>query len=667
MDLADLEGFYRLRDLQRAAEVKERIQRAVHPELYVDEEEQISVGGPMILDHERGANDPINAIDPIDPVEALSRAHPTVAVAEDAGRSRSSAPRSPSMGALHKLAEQNRMQGPHLHQGFGPSGSASMAGGFTNFLQLAPSVVADSEAGTDAISTRDYISRLQLSLAEAREEEMDRGDDNLSTKTQDSKQTEKSYVKDSGKPVEREVRSASQPSSASGRPMGTSPVSFETSQKSRHHHTVKGLDDLDAFMFPGRYAGANGHAIDSPGMDEDDPLVKEVVKSIQAGKEDGLPRASLAPSIGPSETFLPGAASDASVRPLRGSVSFPFGKASATSAAASPSTVEELVEDEATSEIRSTSTNYGRSSLDKGHPAPQFGTAIKRDTPMNTVTRGHTLFLMQELLRKQRQEALNLQRGRAQQQKTGSPRDEADVIVNDGRSPPRRAIAANQEEAAIDAAGAQRPISVRLNTASTDKTPKGMTELERLAGMEEQSSLRQGTASALGGAGESESIGWPMLDEHAVPLPQVNEEEEIALTEEADGQRQAIPSPLSPRYENTVSLSPANATAGQSKQMLDEDKAPNLLRPSHLTNQQVRADASRAARKRHDRIQGIGARNEAVKMILKGAWKLMEETTAAFEDSTGNDGMERLHENDFLRIAREAVRECVAEKPARNG
>ena len=661
MDLADLEGFYRLRDLQRAAEVKDRIQRAVHPELYADEEEQKPVGGQMPLEQEGGANGPI------DPIEALSRAHPTVAVAEDAGRSRSSVPRSPSMEALRKLAEQNRTQGSHLQQGFGPSSGASLAGGFTNFLQLAPSVVADSEADTDAISTRDYISRLQLSMVEAREEEREQGDDNLSTKTQDSKQTEKSYVKDNGKPVDREVRSASQPSSTSGRPMGTSSTSLESSQKSRQHHTVKGLDDLDAFMFPGRYAGAKGHAIDSPGMDEDDPLVKEVVKSIQAGKEDGLPRASLAPSIGPSETFLPGAASDASVRPLRGSVSFPFGKAGATSAAASPSTVEELGEDEATSEIRSTSTNYGRASLDKGHPAPQFGTAIKRDTPMNTVTRGHTLFLMQELLRKQRQEALNMQRGRAQQQQSGSRRDEAPVvIVNDGGSPQRRAIAANQEEAAPDVLGAQRPISVRLNTASTDKTPKGMTELERLARMEGQSSLRQGTASTLGGAEESESIGGLMLDEHVVPLPQVNEEEEIALTE-GDGQGQAIPSPLSPRYENTVSLSPANATAGQSKRTLDEDKVPNLLRPSHLTNQQARADASRAARKRHDRIQGIGARNEAVKMILKGAWKLMEETTAAFEDSTGNDGMERLQENDFLRIAREAVRECMAEKPPRNG
>lgn len=95
----------------------------------------------------------------------------------------------------------------------------------------------------------------------------------------------------------------------------------------------------------------------------------------------------------------------------------------------------------------------------------------------------------------------------------------------------------------------------------------------------------------------------------------------------------------------------------------DKAKTRNVLDVQQNTaHQQDRANAARLAKRRREYAQGIKARNESVKMILKGAWRLMDETAAAMEGSHASDGVERMGESEFLRLAREAVREGLQEK-----
>lgn len=85
-------------------------------------------------------------------------------------------------------------------------------------------------------------------------------------------------------------------------------------------------------------------------------------------------------------------------------------------------------------------------------------------------------------------------------------------------------------------------------------------------------------------------------------------------------------------------------------------------REATITTQQAHHESIRIGQRQRDYADRIKKRNESIKMIIKGAWKLMDDRSSSNNDSNGDAGLERMNENDFLRIAREAVRECVDER-----
>ncbi|MCO5589858.1 hypothetical protein L7F22_043827 [Adiantum nelumboides] len=87
-------------------------------------------------------------------------------------------------------------------------------------------------------------------------------------------------------------------------------------------------------------------------------------------------------------------------------------------------------------------------------------------------------------------------------------------------------------------------------------------------------------------------------------------------------------------------------------------------REATITTQQAHKESVRIGQRQRDYAVKIKNRNESIKMIIKGAWKLMDERSSSniSDDSNGDSGLERMNENDFLRLAREAVRECVDER-----
>lgn len=87
-------------------------------------------------------------------------------------------------------------------------------------------------------------------------------------------------------------------------------------------------------------------------------------------------------------------------------------------------------------------------------------------------------------------------------------------------------------------------------------------------------------------------------------------------------------------------------------------------REATITTQQAHKESLRIGQRQRDYADRIKKRNESIKMIIKGAWKLMDDRSSndSAEEQNGDVGLERMNENDFLRLAREAVRECVDER-----
>ncbi|PWN34244.1 uncharacterized protein FA14DRAFT_156911 [Meira miltonrushii] len=87
-------------------------------------------------------------------------------------------------------------------------------------------------------------------------------------------------------------------------------------------------------------------------------------------------------------------------------------------------------------------------------------------------------------------------------------------------------------------------------------------------------------------------------------------------------------------------------------------------REATITTQQAHNESVRIGQRQRDYAVRIKKRNESIKMIIKGAWKLMDDRSSGnnSDDSNGDVGLEMMNENDFLRLAREAVRECVEER-----
>lgn len=87
-------------------------------------------------------------------------------------------------------------------------------------------------------------------------------------------------------------------------------------------------------------------------------------------------------------------------------------------------------------------------------------------------------------------------------------------------------------------------------------------------------------------------------------------------------------------------------------------------REATISTQQAHKESVRIGQRQRDYAVRIKKRNKSIKMIIKGAWKLMDDRSFGnhSDDSNGDTGLEMMNENDFLRLAREAVRECVEER-----
>lgn len=819
MDLKDLEDFYRNRDLQRSLEQRERIQRASYPELFVDYKTRENAFGLPGLENTSQAKTAGDLkAGQRDPITALAFAEPAVAVAGSHAHNPSGrplVPRHASMDTLRKLVEQSAtgsdtgatpemLRRRQAAQGIStskPSEEGSKAGKHNNFLNLAPSVMSDSDVG-DEMETRSMSLNVPPSVAEELEEEEDIGADEQGQKQDepgDDGQHDEGYDFDDGKSVigNDAVDQAGRPSLLRRR------LDSRPSEPGSANGLLRGQTDLDKFMFPGLIKPSKRPALDSPHASESDPLVKEVAESfrtnshgrILAGDQARNARGEIN-SVAPSDTFLPGAASDASMMPLTGSLtgnsSLQRRGSDGGSSVVHLRDGESIAVGDRASEIRSTDTDLGLGDEDKGAawptstrptiraglqegrwpkgagpgpgslepPREQQGPRQLRASPSAV----HTAHLMQEHLKQQRQQALQVQRERIQAQrneKKGAKEREASYDDRlhgqdpDGISQSIPTEAEGEEEEArrrkshMDLSLAHGELNGQEDHAlgneaerssdqnwSAEHMPTRSTQANGRV-VEEDRDADQTREAADDGTDVVEGESRPevaSLAEDAVqrqedlelqePLPLLEGQEPAdEVAEGADFReitRSSSSSELTIDESSAIlpnesmrqpgegafdaSNTPTHAQAALSPSKRDM-QLPSLLgtvaekedegerrrendlsalahpqqtaldrqakgRPSSRQQLQVpkatnsQSGNAEQARRRREAMRVLQSRNEAAKSILKGAYRLMDEVAIAVSidapagSASADAGGSRVSETEFLRLAREAFREC---------
>jgi hypothetical protein len=589
LSLGELERHYRSHDLSQYADSRDQRLARRH-----------SGAGLLPGIHEDGNEDARLQ----DPIEALALAETQVAVADDDKADKKQVvPRSASMDTLRKLAESNLAdsplkRNPAMWTSGSDADSSSRAGGFRNFLQMAPSVASDSEAGFEAASTTGIS---MVKLPETVEEDQEAIEAASVTTQHDVMDT-------------------------SDQPQLDSPM---PSSQTKPSDGLRGFKDADPADFS--RGGHGAHALDSPNDNEDeDPLMQQLKASILTGRNS---RAKATPSPLSSQpisgSFLPGAASDASMIALKSRVNDPttglakFGAGRASS--------------DTSIEVNSTSTDW-----DRGKPAPhRYSSLLDAGHPSQRITVSRNPAIDQHI-RQQKAEALQQHRKRIEQ-----ARQESNEV--------------QQKEHEQVVSRDERPTADRQKTSTTVRDLRGLP-------------FADGQISLGGSIGTDTGLGRKALSDTSLAAAKAEDYDDGTLP------------PLPVAHEEAVSVSPANATIGKSSAEgpvrdfanrdgrarglpgVSDDHLPpathrtNLPSAAQVSSQQARADATMHAKRRREYAQGIKRRNESVKMVMKGAWRLMDETAAAFDGSHASDGVERLDESEFLRLAREAVRECIAEK-----
>ncbi|CAO1638456.1 unnamed protein product [Sympodiomycopsis kandeliae] len=684
--------------------------------------------------------DPIEALAQADPSLAFNAGDD-----DNKERSHSGWPHSGvSMDTLRKLAEENRLSGPGItsKDAKGKPGQKSeetstsgksKSGGFKNFLQLAPSTVyTDAELEEQPDDEDDTPPPAPSEAAnppspvpEDQEREMDDPEASYETEKPEHGSVHSLDYHEPGKQGEEEeaasdnfsIQEDRSDGTASDADLGQKPQDQSNDRKSKPSETgevnneVASPDlkhsnnsasspkrkdttcqddfDMNAFMFPlqAEEKRRKGAHLDSPGLDDNDPAAREVF-TMMNGQRKGAHNWQGPPSTNnqysASETFLPGAASDASVRPLRGTVIHriherdsetditdireegeeSIGKpASRPPASAKPREQSHSFDNDSKAVgVNSTSTELGLAEIEseapsQGRQSVAPGPQWRGAAPPPGSTSQHTANLRHEHLKWQRQQALQSQRNRIQQQRAQqglfqNDQDDNEHLVN---------VEADDIPAPLARGAAQRaPFPGKDNNNKT----RSMGPSSRPGPM------RHHTASE----NPNQRRAQPWEPYEKVGEERENDQEEGSQNGNYDGPDMsaaaaaALPSPVDPSNQTDYTPSPANATwnasrgqdgvgspaigprAGQSD--LQPPPTPRAASRKDFQSRQheARVHAGAAAARRREILKRVSKRNDHAKSLLKSFIHII------------NDGDSPMAENDFMRLARESFRECSREK-----
>lgn len=314
--------------------------------------------------------------------------------------------------------------------------------------------------------------------------------------------------------------------------------------------------------------------------------------------------------------------------------------------------------------VNSTSTELGLAELEDDAqskhsvaPGPQWRGAA----PPPGSTSQHTANLRHEHLRWQRQQALQSQRNRIQQQRAqgGRRSDDRDETSHLGQGNGNN----GDVPAPLARGAAQRPPFPPKGTAASHRDHGGSGErnndedngaYNRRPGPMRQNTVSDHPAAERGG-------GWRA----AADLSEgQREEKDRQVPQQAVSSAGALPSPVDPKAQTEYSPSPANATWNTSglqgmpeQELEDELQVPatpkgHSKKELHNRQQEARVQAGAAATRRREILRRVAQRNEHAKNLLKSFINII------------NGGEAPMAENDFMRLSREAFRECARDNEA---
>lgn len=319
--------------------------------------------------------------------------------------------------------------------------------------------------------------------------------------------------------------------------------------------------------------------------------------------------------------------------------------------------------------VNSTSTELGLAEIEddamsQDHRSVAPGPQWRGAAPPPGSTSKHTANLRHEYLKWQRQQALQTQRNRIQQQRAQGG------LFQDDHSDNGHLVNVDNDDvpAPLARGAAQRaPFPEKVNRNAPER-PNGRPSREDERGADRRPGpIRQDTVSDHPGTGRGRPWGAHQVDEDdadravgASATGRLGDNRHQAASEAA------LPSPVDPAAQTDYTPSPANATWNASRGKdtdtslggADGDRQPpatpkvDSRQQFQARQQEARAQAGSAAQRRREIIRRVGQRNDHAKNLIKSFIHII------------NSSESPMAENDFMRLAREAFRESTRETEA---